>query len=314
MDLHVSLPTMISHQHRLPSDYEGAVVTTLLEAKNNTSDASQTILYVHGFSDYFFQEHLMDFYTERGINFFAIDLRKYGRSLLPHQRPNYCRSMTEYFTDLEYAISFILKQNERTKIFLLGHSTGGLLVTYYAQIGKMRSHISGLILNSPFFRFNVSNWLKPSIPYLARLGLKLNPFIAFNGGVSPIYGQSLHRKYYGEWEFDLNLKPVDAFPAYLAWILAVYETQEDILNQPFLAMPILLMYASKSSKPRRYKTIAHESDIVLNVDDIKEVGEQLGSNVTSCSIQNGIHDLFLASKKVRDEAMELTITFLANQK
>lgn len=314
MDLHLSLPTMISHQHRFPSDYEGAVVTTLLEAKNNTTNAAQTILYVHGFSDYFFQEHLMDFYTECGINFFAIDLRKYGRSLLPHQRPNYCRSMTEYFADLEYAISFILKRNEKTQLYLLGHSTGGLLVTYYAQIGKMRSHLSGLILNSPFFQFNVAHWIRPFIPYFARLGLKLNPFIAFNGGVSPIYGQSLHRNYYGEWEFDLSMKPVDAFPAYLAWILAVYETQKEIQKQPPLEIPILLLYAAKSAKPKRYKAIAHEADIVLNVKHIQDIGEKLGTKVTSCSIQNGIHDLFLASKSAREEAMELTSIFLAKYK
>ena len=43
------------------------------------------MLYVHGYNDYFFQKHAADFYTGLGISFYALDLRKPGRSLLPHQ-------------------------------------------------------------------------------------------------------------------------------------------------------------------------------------------------------------------------------------
>ena len=35
------------------------------------------VLYVHGWSDYFFQKRLARFWTARGARFFALDLRKY---------------------------------------------------------------------------------------------------------------------------------------------------------------------------------------------------------------------------------------------
>ena len=76
----------------LGSDDEGPVVATLVRrlAERRTGRA---VLYVHGFVDYFFQTHLADFFAERGWDFYALDLRKYGRSLLAHQTPNFCRDL-----------------------------------------------------------------------------------------------------------------------------------------------------------------------------------------------------------------------------
>ncbi|MEG8036484.1 hypothetical protein QP157_14580 [Sphingomonas sp. LR61] len=45
------------------------------------------VLYVHGWSDYFFQREMAEHLEALGARFFALDLRKYGRSLLPHQTP-----------------------------------------------------------------------------------------------------------------------------------------------------------------------------------------------------------------------------------
>src|SRR5690554_3771130 len=47
------------------------------------------VLYVHGWSDYFFQKRLARFWTSRGARFYALDLRKYGRSLREGQTAGY---------------------------------------------------------------------------------------------------------------------------------------------------------------------------------------------------------------------------------
>lgn len=44
--------------------------------------ARTAVIYVHGWSDYFFHHRLADYYASLGIAFYAIDLRRYGRSLL----------------------------------------------------------------------------------------------------------------------------------------------------------------------------------------------------------------------------------------
>lgn len=44
--------------------------------------ADTAVIYLHGWSDYFFHHRLADYYASLGIAFYAIDLRRYGRSLL----------------------------------------------------------------------------------------------------------------------------------------------------------------------------------------------------------------------------------------
>jgi alpha-beta hydrolase superfamily lysophospholipase len=58
-----------------------------------TPKAGETVggvaLYVHGFSDYFFQTELADFFAERGLAVYALDLRKCGRARRAEQTPHY---------------------------------------------------------------------------------------------------------------------------------------------------------------------------------------------------------------------------------
>ncbi len=63
-----------------PSDDEGPVVATLVRARCD-QPTRKAVLHVHGFADYFFQTEYAAWWLERGYDFYAIDLRKYGRSL-----------------------------------------------------------------------------------------------------------------------------------------------------------------------------------------------------------------------------------------
>ena len=52
------------------------------------------------------------------------------------------------------------------------------------------------------------------------------------------------------------------------------------------------------------------SDAVLNVDSIAEAGRFLGSNVEEATIKNGLHDLVLSRKNVRDEVYNTIFRWL----
>jgi alpha-beta hydrolase superfamily lysophospholipase len=115
-----------------PDDDEGRVVATLVRLP--AGDASNgPVLYVHGFVDYFFQRHMAERFAAEGYAFHALDLRKYGRSLLAHQHPNFCRNLAEYDADLSSAIDAI-----GGPVLLAGHSTGGLICARYAALGARR--------------------------------------------------------------------------------------------------------------------------------------------------------------------------------
>src|SRR6476659_9585557 len=84
----------------LPPDEEGPVVATLV-VRRAEQPTTKAVLHVHGFCDYFFQTAYAEWWNERGYDFYAVDLRKYCRSIRPHQTPNYLGDLREYFPDLD---------------------------------------------------------------------------------------------------------------------------------------------------------------------------------------------------------------------
>src|SRR3989442_4583659 len=133
-----------------PNDYDGPVVATLvrLPAANAPRGA---VLYIHGFSDYFFQRHMAERFAAEGYAFYALDLRKYGRSLRPQQHANFCKSVSEYYADIDAAFELI-----GGPLLLAGHSMGGLVAALYAHEGKRRDEGQRLWLNSAIFDWDLS--------------------------------------------------------------------------------------------------------------------------------------------------------------
>ena len=296
----------ISQDIKLNSDYEGKVKAVLTASKNNTGNR-KSILYLHGYVDYFFHPHLGKKFNENNFDFFALDLRKHGRSLMNHQHPNYCKAIEEYFEEISIAICKI--KNGINPVFLLAHSTGGLTASCYMNYGKERGLINGLILNSPFLDFNLSKIEKSLSQFLAKQISKISNYAKIEGALSPAYAQSLHKDHYGEWEFNLNWKPIKGFPTYFKWLDAIARAQKKLKNSNIL-IPILIMHSSGSVKMRKYSKAAMSNDIVLNIEDIKRVGKKLGHNVTMLQINNAVHDIFLSPKPVRNIGFDKMLSWL----
>lgn len=132
----------------LGTDYEGEVTATLVRRPAGQK-GRRAVLYVHGYNDYFFQTHVADFYAGLGISFYALDLRKHGRSLLPRQTAYLCQSLREYYPELDAAVE-VMKREGHDLLLVSGHSTGGLVVSLWAAEGGKRNLVDGLILNSPY--------------------------------------------------------------------------------------------------------------------------------------------------------------------
>ncbi len=295
---------------KLGEDYEGRVIATLVSSDWNEL-GRKPILYFHGFNDYFFQAHVAEQFHEHGYNFYALDLRKYGRSLLPHQHPNYCRSLTEYFEEINRAIEIICEENEQP-VILLGHSTGGLIAAIYKNTGKYKHRIEKLILNSPFLEFNITFWQRLILLPLAGIVSFFVPYAAREKPFSHLYGASLSDQKHGEWEYNTDWKPLDGFPAYIKWIYAVNRAQKKLHLASDINIPILILHSDESSRPKKWNEIVLKTDMVLNVDHIKKYGRKLGQNVTFAEIPEAIHDVFLSQKEVRELAFEKMFEWLDN--
>lgn len=293
----------------LKQDYEGKVTATLIASKKNVGKR-KSVLYLHGYVDYFFHPHLAEEFNANHFDFYALDLRKYGRSLMKHQHPNYCKDIEEYFEEISIAIRQIHNEGNG-EVFLLGHSTGGLTASNYMNFGQEKDLVNGLILNSPFLDFNQTKIEKTIIPILARPIAGLFPYAKIEGALSPAYPESIHKDFHGEWDFNLAWKPIQGFPTYFKWVLAIRTAQNKLKNST-IQVPILVMHSSASSKISKYSEETTKQDIVLNVEDIKRIGAKLGENVMLLEVKNGIHDLFLSSKKVREKAFKDMFAWLNN--
>lgn len=110
--------------------FDGPCRSTIIR-KLAAKPSKRAYLYIHGFNDYFFQKEMGQRFVDSGYNFYAVDLRRYGRSWQPWQYPFNVRRQSEYFSDIDSAIAQI-RRDGNTDITLSGHSTGGLTVAYFA--------------------------------------------------------------------------------------------------------------------------------------------------------------------------------------
>lgn len=294
----------------LNDDYEGKVIATLIRADFN-KNIRPTILYIHGFIDYFFHPHLAEFYNRNGYDFYALELRKYGHSILPHQHKNYCKDLEEYFEEVDITIQKI-KSINNNPIVLIGHSTGGLISSLYLNKGQYRNSIDALILNSPFLETNVAPIMRRILKPVTKWISSISPYGKLDGMLPPTYPSSLHKDYCGEWFFDLEMKPIKGFPVYFKWSRAIMDAQDYLKNGSKIKQPILLLHSHDSYLPNKHEDRVMTSDIVLNVEHMKNIGPRLGQEVTLIEIENGIHDLFLSSKEVRNKVFKSMADWLKN--
>ncbi len=283
----------------LPADEEGAVVATLvsLPAARPTTRA---VLHVHGFADYFFHTEYAQWWHDRDYAFYAIDLRKYGRSLLEHQSPNYVGDLHDYFAELDLAWWRITQRDGHTDVVASGHSTGGLTLPLWAHERRPRA-LSAMVLNSPWFDMQGSAWLRNPATRVAieRLGSS-QPKREIPRKVSGVYGRSLHRDHGGEWDFDLRWKPLESMPVYAGWLRAVRRGHAELHAGLDVPCPALVLSSARTAFVDEMSEEAQSNDIVLDVEQIRRWASSLGKHVTSLAIEGAIHDVVLSRPDVRE--------------
>lgn len=291
---------------QLNDDYSGKAVATLVR-HIPLPETDRAILYIHGFNDYFFQRKMAEQFTSHGYRFYALDLRKYGRSLLPENTIFELRDIKEYDEEIDRAIEIITNEGGG-EITLMGHSTGGLIATLYTY--HHREKIRALILNSPFLDMNNTPFLdKVLIPIVAAYA-KISPRKKFPMGSSTAYGESLHIDDKGEWYFDKTLKLSPSPPMESSWLRAIYRAHKEVQHIRDLDTPTLLLYSDKSIHEQQWSEEFQSSDSVLDVNDIEHYGNQLGQNVTPAKIAGGMHDIILSAPAVRNNAYSVIFTWL----
>ncbi|HYB80122.1 MAG TPA: alpha/beta hydrolase [Mycobacterium sp.] len=289
---------------------EGDIAATLIR-RGQTSGADHAVLAVHGYTDYFFHTALADHFADRGFAFYALDLHKCGRSRRDGQTPHFVTNLAHYDTELEHALSAIRAQarpGHPVKVLVYGHSAGGLIVSLWLDRLRRRdatthAGVGGLVLNSPFLdlhgpavvRHAVTSALIAGLSRMRSKGVVRSPG---EGG----YGTTLHRDYYGDFDYNLQWKPVGGFPITVGWLHAVRRGQARLHRGLDVGVPSLILRSDHSVRESADPMAMHCGDAVLDVSQIAKWAGCIGSHTTIVPVTDAKHDVFLSLPRPRQTA------------
>jgi alpha-beta hydrolase superfamily lysophospholipase len=284
-----------------PEDAE--LVGTLVRRVPTGSPAPRrpAVLYLHGWNDYFFQTHLADALDALGFAFYAVDLRRYGRSLRRGQLRGYITDLDDYAAELDAASELIAADHDG--LLLMGHSTGGLVAALWAATRPDR--VDGLVLNSPWLDLQGSALVRTlGSPLIEALGsrsptsvLRLPPDLGF-------YARTLHTEHGGEWDYDTDLKTSPSPPVRAGWLRAVLVGHQRVAAGLQIMAPVLVLASGSSDFARRWHEGLKVVDTVLDVEQIATRAVRLGRHVTLVRVEEGLHDLVLSAPLIRARVLE----------
>jgi alpha-beta hydrolase superfamily lysophospholipase len=295
-------------------DGQGPIAAVLVRREPLTGRAVRgAVLYVHGFSDYFFQTALADFAAERGLAFYALDLRKSGRARRPGQTAHYVSDLALYDDDLERALAIVAEAHPGLPVVVLAHSTGGLIAPLWLDRRRAAGRVApvaGLVLNSPWFDLQGTPAQRGALTQALRLLAKAQPLRELKAPPGT-YGPTLHTSGTGEWDFDLGLKPLAGFPVTLGWLNAVRRGHARLHRGLDTGVPSLILRSDQSRFSPRYSPLSDRADTVLDVRQIARWAGCLGSETTVMPIEGARHDVFLSLAAPRDRAYAALDAWLA---
>ncbi len=270
---------------------------------NPTVPARGAMLYVHGFIDYFFHDHVARHFTEQGWSWYALDLRRNGRSLRAGQEPWYTGDLTEYYEEIDLSMQRI-RDAGHTNVVMMGHSTGGLTTTMWAHDRRSARSISALVLNSPWFDLQ-EPWLMRTIgTWAVRAYAKIRPLANIPQKLVGVYPQSVHRSAKGEWNFDPRWKPLTSQAVKYGFLATVRAHHARLHRGIDVGVPVLMLRSDTSLLGlTAWNDGARSADVILDVEQMQQWLPKIGEDVTDAPLAGAMHDVFLSEESVRAKAL-----------
>ncbi len=289
--------------------FDGPCRSTIVRKLCKTP-STKAFLYIHGFNDYFFQSEMGERFVDSGYNFYAVDLRRYGRSKEPWQYPFNIRNQKEYFADIDSAL-VQMRKDGNTDITLGGHSTGGLTVAYFGAEKGDQVGVDRIVTDSPFLEWNFNSFMRNiAAPTIGFFG-KIFKNAKIKQGHCDGYAYSLLKEYYGEWTYNTDWKMVYSPPVTASWVGAINTAQSKLMKKAKnIKVPILVMHSSRKIDGCNYTPEFQTGDAVLDPFMLQKRGEKLGTVRVVCAIDSGLHDLILSKERARDTAYDSIFSFI----
>ncbi|WP_062292240.1 serine aminopeptidase domain-containing protein [Demequina phytophila] len=267
-------------------------VATLVRATVQPASPRGAVLHVHGYNDYFFQEHLAEFFLEQGLAFYAVDLRRAGRSLREGDVPHLVSDIDELGDDIAAATTAIEDVHPGLPLVVHAHSNGGLAAAIWAS-DRPAASLAGLILDSPFFAAVAKRGHRVAtraVPMIARA----RPLAVLHQQPSH-YATRLLEPEGGAWEFDTTWKTPLGVPVRAGWLAAIRRAQARVARGLDIRVPVLVARSHSSGPDHPDNPLLGFQDTVVDVRAIARHAQRLGTDVTEAVITGGVHELSLSS-------------------
>jgi len=289
---------------------------TLVRARTRPDRPRAVVLHVHGYNDYFFQDHLARAVVAAGHASYAVDLRRAGRSLLDAREdghgsprdplpPHYVASLREAGADFTAAARAVRALEPGLPLVVHAHSTGGLTATLWAHAVRADPADGPdlLVLDSPFFSLD-GTWLQRSgrAAVLEVLGRR-RPLAVVSAHRS-VYATHQHVDHGGRWSFDTALKRPEGQPARAGWLRTVCRAQARLAAGLAVPCPVLVARSDASGPDRPDNPRLDAQDTVLDVTRIAALTPRVGPDVRALVVPGGVHDLTLSAERPRAAYLE----------
>ena len=304
----------------LVRDDEGPVVATLVRHRAPAGGATQApakvVLYLHGWADYFLQAELADHLVANGFHFYALDLRKFGRSLRDWQTPGYTTDLAVYDEDIAAALAAIgsdvagrTGHSVAPTVHMLAHSLGGLVAALWAD--RNPGKLGTLVLNAPWLELQGSSLIRNIAVHLVEPLARADPRRALLLPSMAGYWDSVSSTAHGEWCLDPAWRPKESFPVRPGWLKAVLAGHAAVAQRLGISSPVLVMLSGCTRIQAEWSAELMDLDAVIDVEETARSALRLGRRAAVFRYPGALHDLFLSRRTVRQEAYDDLVLWLS---
>lgn len=295
----------------LGEDAEGPVSATLVryQPSDQSAQTAAPVLQIHGWTDYFYNLESAQRWTAAGHPFYALDLRKYGRSLRAHQTPGFIEDLADYDAELNAAAEIIAEDHPQAAAPVISaHSTGGLIAALWAE--RYPDSVSALVLNTPWLEVPGHSTARAAMEGILTPLNAVNPTAVVKVPRPETYWQSLSDQAQGEWQLHPLWRPRKSFPMAFGWLKAVFAGHRRVYSGLDLEVPILVLLSTRTVYRTHWTPDHQERDGVLDVDLLARRAVKLGRHVTVLRVPRAMHDVFASAEPVRSSAMDQAIRWV----
>ncbi|WP_249368707.1 MULTISPECIES: alpha/beta hydrolase [unclassified Actinomyces] len=310
-----------------PDTEEDGAVATLVRylpredpaaPEGTPSEPSFVLLYLHGWNDYFFNPGLARRVARLGGAFYALDLRRYGRSLREGQMLGWVEDLAAYDEEIGLALTLAWAEHGQSlPTVLCGHSTGGLTASLWAH--RHPGVLAGLVLSSAWLEIQGAEPVRvlgePIVRALARLSPRdpvtlpsYDPSTLFTvvDGWTEADGELpdpswADDPYVTGWHVDPEWKHLPTPPIRPGWLAAILDGQAAVASGLAVTCPVLSIGSARSHLGVVRSQDSRSTDTVVDADGTARRAIGLGPLVTVARVEGAVHDVFLSAPPVREQ-------------